>query len=585
MPDKMSRLMSLSWGASASQPSRDKNMKKRTLPTPTSPAATKRQKSGPFIIDSDEDSDGDRGNDDGPVENDGSETLVTPTGSVRNRLQSPLAKDDGMIAPGAILQQQASNGSECLTFGSKPVTASQPGKERNNDRFKMMMARKQGGTVARGSEQRPLQTGLRSRPMNITHASNLWQEKPLSFTADDDSLQLDGPQRGTSYLGPRGVRQQRDTPRCSSSAHASADARSNPSSGTVGRSLFEVEYPYQTHIGRPQKPANEEYPQLATAEARTRQPPTSRAPNSSVSRKTETPRWKTPPNSCSLRNILDVAKAEDNGAAQKQNSVGSEWRRAQSQRASMVSARKVPKPEVGARYGHTLTAKKMSAAEKAPVDTKSARGFRDDQIPVARDSNSPGVSVEGTSSRATFPPNAIVPAKRKPTPQSIQPARQKTVPRLVSQGSPKMASGSSELSAPPNPTKETVNSSPLEETPRRPERMSNVSSPTDALFSEVECTTGEITMKPQSPSLLEPTTQPRSSVGLLSDVMVRDITLQNEATDTSKLSDTGYKVPISHEFEVCEPRFPSYESAVRTNVPVAVMVRPKQGLSGPFLAG
>ena len=534
---KMVRMNSLTWGASVTRPSRD--TKKRPLP-PASPTTTKRSKLGPFLIDSGSGTDGDSDNDDGF--NSDAHMTATPKllrRGARSETQSPHDTDDGIIPSRGSLQRQGSDsipGNQIST--SKATTTSQSGRVLNVDRLRILMAKKQGGSVAQSSTlSTSLSTGrtrvdLRTRPTNGALTDDSLQKKPTVAAADDDAFASVASRRNTTYLAQKGMSQHNvhsPTPRTTPSGFRSRpvqtarDRTSNTSPRLAGQPLNEVNESSHAHRSHIQKPSTSN----VAIQARKQQNPAPCASNSSVPRKANTIRSRNGSNSSFLRDILDTTKEEHRSAAKEQDNIGSELRKAQAERVSAKSSKIVHRPEVGARYGHTLRGRKTNGLEKEPASTGSAHtvaAAKDIHVPVSKSQHlapeSPSASLnnqvqESTSSafNATTPVDrACAINLRRPNPKARPnsttiSANQTSLPAVSRKGTESTLHAIIEQSD---------DAASLKSADERKQRQLSLNSTSTTSSSRIKAAGQEVIVSSQSKSIASHNTRPRGSTGLSS---------------------------------------------------------------------
>ena len=118
-----------------------------------------------------------------------------------------------------------------------------------------------------------------------------------------------------------------------------------------------------------------------------------------------------------------TAKSGYRSPAKEQNNFGSEWQKAQAAEASTRPAKQVQRPEVGARYGHTLTARKTAAGAstaatanilKTPAKSSQPSAQTPSPIPPSTRPLSAGAFSTGASSMISnasqSPANDVRPA-------------------------------------------------------------------------------------------------------------------------------------------------------------------------------
>lgn len=515
IPDKMVRMDSYTWGASTSS-------KKRPLPPSPPPASAKRSKQSPFVVESS--SEDDRGSDDDDGHKFDRHNVRTP-GQPARRGIGELGSD--IIPPTSSLQRYGSNTALEGQTMSKTSTV-QPSKALNKGRFNMLMAMKLGRATAPNPKLKsPLpttspRTDLRDRPLNTTQPGSSQQDvhSPVSETTP---MRLQG---------------------------------GRPTQTVHGKIPGQGEGPLQLHRSQIQDPGSIHSNNL---QARI-QGPSASTSNLTIPRKANATRPQNAANSSSLRNILDTAKAEHRGAAQEPDNIGSEWRTAQAERASSAKpVKNAHRPEVGARYGHTLTARKSNTQERESASSKGApatTGIKAFQTSVSKSRvSSPAVSLasaskqtQSSSSKAPLAPNSTPSLIRTPAVdlrQFAQNTRQGTTTRPANERrSPVIPRNRTQLA--PDVFVEQANDIARSEVAERlmrraPSpysiRASNASPPDDGVASQ-----GTVTPNQVQP-IASPNGLPQSSMGLVSKAMTRTSEEQPDqrlyATDTGQVGSAG----------------------------------------------
>ncbi|XPT03436.1 hypothetical protein M3J09_012529 [Ascochyta lentis] len=368
--------------------------KKRPLTPAASSNTPKRSKSGPFIIDSSSDGDGDSDVDDSNDGFDHSGHISVTTRRLERSDSYRVGKlddeDDTIRSPRASFEQQApSTAPERQLFTPKAALTPHSGKILNKDRLRMMLAKKQTSTAAQvpTRQKAPMSVGRagtdpRSRSLNDR---NISEEQPALTAAQGITRKiatpsaLNGITRENAYA-PAFTSLQR-----TQLTQFAQDTKPNPLSRSTQRPLNEA-----TETSQASRAFTQQLPsfQGTNLPPHVQQAPSSRQPNSSTPRTANNARLHSSANNSSLRNILDTAKAGHTAAAVENEGIGIQWQKAKAGRVSMQSARKVKKPEVGARYGHTLTAGKTRDAERGVVGVREAPttpvNSKSTHIPVSR---------------------------------------------------------------------------------------------------------------------------------------------------------------------------------------------------------
>ncbi|UPX21034.1 uncharacterized protein EKO05_0011240 [Ascochyta rabiei] len=445
-PHKMhnrSRMNSLTFAASSSRSTKD--MRKRPL-TPTAPLGIpKRSKSGPFIVDSSSEDDGDSDDDDDDVDDDDdndegdgfsysahiSVTSKRPERSGTDRVEKLDDVVGSLSSPKASFQQQAPIGApvrQLTAPKAAPIPYSREGL--NRERLKMMLARKRGPVEVQSPTQQ-------KAPMSIGRAGADPRSRPWSgrsFSGDQRTVTEAQNKAGRNISPFARARPKADQAVSSSSREIPSNQVQDTKPSLLSKTT--------------EVPANKAFEPSQASRATIQQPPSlddtnlkpyaqpaalSRQPNSSTLRTANTAPSHDAANKSSLLNILDTAKAGHDAAAVEYDKIGKEWQKAKIGRVPTKSAKSVKRPEVGARYGHTLTAGKTSDAEKVNMGMADMRAVPADakamQVPVSRGQaslrqsrpGSPRAQVETSASRPV-PAFGISPVDRTSAEKLRRPA-------------------------------------------------------------------------------------------------------------------------------------------------------------------
>lgn len=383
------RMDDYSWGASSSS-------KKRPLPPTPYSAATKRPKQSAFVVESGSEDESVSDDDDGY--NFDKHIAATPEQPPRSSVtedRSHYVSDQEcralpMSLETPMLRQGSARASE-NQFSTSKTPASQSLKL-NKDRLLTLMAKKQGGSgllqtssvtpkmansAVPGKDVGPL--SATTRTLSLTPSAKTDLRNRSQSAARANSNQEDAPK---SYPHPT-------TSISSKSASAKHSVQGRPASSSV-RLL-------QEHSALPQAPR---LSKPDGTQKRMQQTPSSAFP-STTARKAHASHSQTAANSSSLRGLLNTQKTAHRGSVQKPESIGSEWRRAQTERASSVApAKDTHRPGVGSRYGHTLGARQNSSQEKASESLRRA--------PATKGGNT--AQSAGSKSHAAPPAVTQVPA-------------------------------------------------------------------------------------------------------------------------------------------------------------------------------
>lgn len=412
-PDKTTRMNSLSWGTSVSRPPQES--KKRPLPPFTPAPIGKRHKRGPFELDSDSDSEID-GDSKGEGDNFNFDRhIMAPKLLVRHESPSTSRKDHNLPSSRATSERQTSTATpERQLFASSPTRVT-PGNSLNMNRFRRaVLAKKQGDVGTTSTTQQEWKADLQGRPTNLANAGGLLQKKPSNAAVNGDVFAKSESHQTFALPGRlRSNQQNLRSPtihdagiisQAGQSGHGSQVKPPSEFSNTTNQSPSNIETPSRAQLKSLQKPTDRAPSQRFSTQADSKPVEASHALNSSLFRKANTASSMITSTSSPLRNGLDGMKAEHYGAAKQQSNVGSEWRKTQAERSSARSVTNTQRPEIGARYGHTLTAKRTSPL-KAPTSTRTA------PVPTAIPSAvEPSLHTSGLASpdyRATSLPMAV----------------------------------------------------------------------------------------------------------------------------------------------------------------------------------
>ncbi|KAJ8108362.1 hypothetical protein OPT61_g8227 [Boeremia exigua] len=312
--NNMNRMNSLSWGASASQPPRI--TRKRPQP-PQPPTAVKRPKTGPFCPDTDSESSGDSEDDDDDdyednVKESDFDSRISVTRSpakrdTRSKFPSAIDEETNMVSSRFGVQRHESNAGSERGL-SLPRFATAP-QAVNQDRLDMMIAQKFGKGQAQSSAQRVPKISPQTQSMDSAHASISQQRHLRASFAEHNELTAGVPYHGIDTRKRLGMRQQ--------DVH-SPSFRAAPSLPSLPKASNT-----RSHNG---------------------------------------------PNSSDLHSAMRTTRAEPE---RKPKAGRSEWRKAQAARVSKNGGKEVRRPEAGARYGHTLTARVANALE-VPMSTNGS---------------------------------------------------------------------------------------------------------------------------------------------------------------------------------------------------------------------
>ncbi|KAF3039275.1 hypothetical protein E8E11_001294 [Didymella keratinophila] len=352
------RMNDLSWGASSSS-------KKRPLPPTSYPAASKRPKQGPFVVESGSENDSVSDDDDGY--NFDKHITATPERSARRSVIQDRPRLDPEQEVKALpttlkastVRQNAARDSKSQTSASKTL-ASQAGKL-NKNRLMTMMAKKHGGPGSQQTSLVALKTDTSSKIGKAAGRSNTVTRTPPLISGAKREL------RNRPQNAARATSVSQDTSkslpaRTASTTSQATSARHKVQAKPTGSSTK----PLQEQCRLTQEPGFSDRTQTRTQQ--TPYPPSA----STTTRKADAARSHNLANSSSLRDLIGTQKTAHHKAAQEPDNIGSEWRRAQVGRAASVGlAKDTHRPGVGARYGHMLGARKSNSQDK---ESRSPRG-------------------------------------------------------------------------------------------------------------------------------------------------------------------------------------------------------------------
>lgn len=540
--DKISRMDSLIRGAAVSQPSRD-TKKRPARPLAPSPIS-KRQKHGPFDIESDNDDErDDEGKSDDGFNYDGEFSEAPRRQTVRE--SQSLSNDVSFRVNNAQRYRLATTPETQLTV-SKPTGASQGGSKLNKGRLHKMVANKQDEAF-RITEQKASQTPLRSRLMDGTLAGASLQKKQSDYvvdrdTFDDSQLRQASARSGQLRASQKTVRSSKfhsmlTSPQEGLSGHCQQVKLPSDFSDITGKTLNGIKAPSEERLGSSKRPTDSQIP---PTQARSKQIEALRAPNPSVPRNANMARSSNLSNSSSLRNTLEEAKAEHRSASKKPDHAGSEWRKAHAELVSAKSVSNAQRPEVGARYGHTLTMRRASTLEVGEKKKGAPTAVEGHRKSIVGSGGSAQASPASPSSRpqannpeaaSTF--NATIAADRESTPLqrlTTPDAAKKTVPQPVKHGLFPAVSSEGKQAAAPSTTRQTSSADAVQTSTERRERTPSLPSLLGIASSNPKVVALETTAELQTSPGTGHDVQPRSPTRLPTDGTARTGNLRAEQT-------------------------------------------------------
>lgn len=352
---------------------------KKRPQTPTAPlSTTKRPKTGPFLTGDGNDSSEDSDDNVGGLHH-GERVSAAPRLSRRSdRHEFEMAdkkSNNDFMSPKTNLQQRPQNRATPHHLSAPEAAADPlPGKGLDKNRLKMLLDKKKGGTQGLTRQKAPLlmaNTGsdLRSRPMNGAEFGTFLHERPDVAAVEDIADAYIKPHRPpppsarnntTQQSQQMSTRGEHQAIYINQTAHSK---RLELPRRLVDRPLPEVGRASQaTHVSKQMSTSLEPAP----THRRIEHTPVARGANTALSPLSSSRQPSKVANSSSLRNIFDSAKTGHRTTTSKQKEIGDDWQKAKLGRNSTKSAKKVKRPEVGARYGHTLTARKAHRAEETP---------------------------------------------------------------------------------------------------------------------------------------------------------------------------------------------------------------------------
>lgn len=420
---RLGGINSLSFGAAVSHST--KETKKRPLASSVPLNTKKRPKTGPFIIDSGSESDGESESDDG-LSYDG-HISASPQNDDRHKVHTIDDRSNLAMPTRAGLRQQTPRFASAPNL-STPKTASTPqaGKGLNKKRLKMLLAMKQGGAGAQNLVQQkvPLSMGtsgtdLRRRPMNAGDVGTLPQSQPAVAV---------GGQKVCATINAH-----------ETSTSSAMDATNRPYN-SMSRSLQGTQAKQETRGEMSPLPANlskkatskgERFPQATLASVKrpaslpstnvlphAQHTPVSRIPKSSNAQTANAAQLQIAANSSSQRNIPNIANSKHHDVVNGNERLESDLRKAKTVRASKRPTKPLQRPEVGARYGHTLTARKSSSEGRGLDNASDASTSAKSLQPSVSRSQTPSKASSTTSPRTQGQSDA---PGTSPAPDSLSP--------------------------------------------------------------------------------------------------------------------------------------------------------------------
>jgi hypothetical protein len=355
------RMKDLSWGASSSS-------RKRPLPPTSYPAASKRPKQGPFVMESG--SEDESVSDDDDSYNFDKHIAATP----ERPLRTGVAQDRPRLDPEqevkalstslktSTVRQDAARGFESQTTASKNL-ASQAGRL-NKNRLITMMAKKHGGPGSLQPSSMTLKTVLSSTIDKDAGQSNAATKTPLLMLGAKTEMR-NGPQHAARASSIRQDTSKSLPAQTASKASQAASTRHQVQAKSTGLSAR----PLQEQRRPTQEPRSSNRNGTQTHTQQTSSPPSALT----TTRKADTARSQNAANGSSLRDLLVIQKTAHRKAAQEPDYIGSEWGKAQIDRAASVSlAKDAHRRRVGVRYGHTLDARKGNSQDRESRSPKAA---------------------------------------------------------------------------------------------------------------------------------------------------------------------------------------------------------------------
>jgi hypothetical protein len=352
------RMDDLSWGASSSS-------RKRPLPPTSYPEASKRPKQGPFVVNFGSEDDSVSDDDDGY--NFDKHIAGTPEWPARrvvaNRPRDPEQEVKALPATlkTSTVRQNVARDFDSQSDASKTL-APHAGKL-NKNRLLMMMAKNHGGPGSLQTSSVALKTATSSTIGKDAVRSNAFTRTPALVLSANKEVQNGLQSAAQASSVSQGTSKSFPTRNASTTLQA-ASVRRNVQVTPTGSSARPMQE--RRRLTQAPIPSNRN-----DTQTRTQQNPSPHSA-SATTRKADTARSENAAKSNSLRHLLDTQKTTHCKAAQEPDNIGSEWRRAQIGRASSVSlAKDTHRPGVGARYGHTLGARKGNSQDK---DSRSQQG-------------------------------------------------------------------------------------------------------------------------------------------------------------------------------------------------------------------
>ncbi|KAF1357223.1 hypothetical protein EJ07DRAFT_157839 [Lizonia empirigonia] len=359
--------------------SRSSSHAKKRPQTPTAPlSTTKRPKTGPFLIGSGSDSSGDS-DDDVKGFNHGERVSATrrlPRTNDRHEFEMADEKSNNdFMSPRASLKQRLLNRATPHQLSAPEAAADPlPGKGLDKSRLKMLLEKKKAGMQGLTRQKAPLLMGntgadLRSRPMSGAQFGTFLQERPDVAAVEDMADAYIKPRRPPPPSARNGTTQQsqqmstRSEPQATCTNQTTHSKRLELPRRLVDRPLPEVGRASQaTRVSKQMSTSLEPAP----THTRIERTPVAQGANTALPHLASSRQPPKVANSSSPRNVFDSAKAGHRTTTSKQKEIGDGWQKAKTGRNSTKSAKKVKRPEVGARYGHTLTARKAHKVEETP---------------------------------------------------------------------------------------------------------------------------------------------------------------------------------------------------------------------------